>query len=59
MNPFKYGTIVSGKNFCGRKTLLKQIMGYIESSQYIVILGERRVGKSSAVNEAVLKCKVG
>lgn len=56
MNPFKYGTIVSGKNFCGRKTLLKQIVGYIESSQHIVILGERRVGKSSAVYEAVIKC---
>lgn len=56
MNPFKYGTIVSGKDFCGRKTLLKQIIGYVESSQNIVILGERRVGKSSAVYEAVLKC---
>jgi len=33
MNPFKYGTVVSGKDFCGRKTLLKQIIGYIESSQ--------------------------
>ncbi|NVL89482.1 MAG: ATP-binding protein [Desulfobacterales bacterium] len=59
MNPFKYGTIVSGKDFCGRKTLLKQIIGYIESSQHIVVLGERRVGKSSAVYEAVLKCKIG
>ena len=57
MNPFKYGTIVSGKDFCGRNTLLKQIIGYIESSQRIVILGERRVGKSSAVYEAVLKYK--
>ena len=57
MNPFKYGTIVSGKDFCGRKTLLKQISGHIESSQNIVILGERRVGKSSAVYGAVLKCK--
>lgn len=56
MNPFKYGTIVSGKDFCGRKTLLKQIIGYIESSQHIVILGERRVGKTSAVYEAVIKC---
>jgi len=55
MNPFKYGTIVSGRDFCGRKTLLKQIIGYIESSQHIAILGERRVGKSSAVYEAVLK----
>ena len=59
MNPFKYGTVVSGKDFCGRKTLLKQIIGYIESSQRIAILGERRVGKSSAVYEAVLKCKRG
>ena len=57
MNPFKYGTIVSGKDFCGRKALLKQISGHIESSQNIVILGERRVGKSSAVYEAVSKCK--
>ena len=59
MNPFKYGTVVSGKDFCGRKTLLKQIIGYIESSQRIAILGERRVGKSSAVYEAALKCKRG
>jgi hypothetical protein len=59
MNPFKYGTIVSGKDFCGRKTLLKQIIGYIDSSQHIVILGERRVGKSSAVYEAFLKCSGG
>ena len=59
MNPFKYGTVVSGKDFCGRKELLKQIIGYIESSQHIVVLGERRVGKSSAVYEAVLKYKAG
>jgi hypothetical protein len=56
MNPFKYGSIVSGRDFCGRKTLLKQIIGHIESSQHIVILGERRVGKSSVVYEAALKC---
>jgi len=59
MNPFKYGTIVSGRDFCGRKSLLKQIIGYIESSQNIVILGERRVGKSSTVHEAFLKHKRG
>jgi hypothetical protein len=58
MNPFKYGTIVSGRDFCGRKALLKQITGYIESSQNIVVLGERRVGKSSTVYEAFLKCKM-
>lgn len=57
MNPFKYGSIVSGKNFCGRKDLLRQITGHIEASQNIVILGERRIGKSSLVYEAVRKIK--
>ena len=56
MNPFKYGTIVSGEDFCGRKALLKQLTGSIEASQRIVLLGDRRVGKSSAVYEAVLHC---
>lgn len=59
MIPFKYGTIVSGSDFCGRKALLEQIISYIESAQNIVILGERRVGKSSAVYEAVLRSKGG
>lgn len=57
MNPFKYGTIVSGKDFCGRQALLEQLAGHIESAQNVVILGERRIGKSSAVYEAVLRCK--
>lgn len=57
--PFKYGTIVSGKNFCGRAELLAQIVQYIESSQNIVVLGERRVGKSSLVHESVRKWKKG
>ncbi len=55
MNPFKYGSIVQGKDFCGRKGLLKQISGHIESSQNIVVFGERRIGKSSLVFEAVRK----
>jgi AAA+ ATPase superfamily predicted ATPase len=59
MIPFKYGTIVSGRDFCGREALLEQIISYIESAQNIVILGERRVGKSSAVYEAVLGSKGG
>jgi transcriptional regulator with AAA-type ATPase domain len=48
MNPFKYGTIVTGRDLCGRKSLLRQIIGDRESSQRIVILGERGIGKSSA-----------
>jgi len=57
MNPFKYGSIVVGKDFCGRKELLKQIAGHIEASQNIVVCGERRVGKSSLVYEAVRRRK--
>jgi hypothetical protein len=57
MNPFKYGMVVSGKDFCGRKVLLKQICDHIISSQRLVILGERRIGKTSAVCEAVNRCK--
>ena len=53
MNPFKYGMVVSGKDFCGRKALLKQIGNHIISSQRVVVLGERRVGKTSTVYEAV------
>ncbi len=57
MNPFRYGKVVSGQDFCGREALLKQIIGYIKSSQNIVIQGERRIGKSSAIYEAVQRCK--
>lgn len=57
MNPFNYGMVVSGKDFCGRKALLKQICDHIISSQRLVILGERRVGKTSAVWEAIHRCK--
>lgn len=57
--PFKYGSIVSGRDFCGRTDLLAQIMQYVESSQNIVIFGERRVGKSSLVHEFIRKWKKG
>ena len=57
MNPFKYGSIVLGSDFCGRKDLLCQITGHMNASQNIVVLGERRIGKSSLIYEAVRKIK--
>jgi hypothetical protein len=57
MNPFKYGSIVQGKDFCGRKELLKQISAHLEASQNIVVTGERRIGKSSLVYESVRRLK--
>ena len=57
LDPFKYGRIVSGQDFCGRETLLREIIGHIKSSQNIVIQGERRIGKTSVIYEAVRRYK--
>jgi hypothetical protein len=57
MIPFRYGTIVSDTFFCGRKELIRQITELIESSQNIVLHGERRMGKSSLVYEIVRRHK--
>lgn len=57
MNPFKYGQVVSAKDFCPRPELLKQLTGSIESGQNVVLQGERRIGKTSLIYEAVRKTK--
>lgn len=53
--PFKFGQVVQGKDFCGRADLLRHVMTRIESSQNIVLIGERRIGKTSLIHEAVRK----
>lgn len=58
MLPFKYGQVVRGKDFCGRDALLKPIREFINAGQNIVVLGERRVGKTSLVLEAARREKV-
>jgi uncharacterized protein len=55
MNPFKYGSIVSGNDFCSRQDLVVQIAGHIKAAQNIVVLGERRIGKTSLIFEAAKK----
>ena len=57
MNPFKYGQIVSGKDFCPRPQLEKQIKDFINSGQNLLIQGERRVGKTSLICETINKIK--
>lgn len=51
MVPFKYGSVVSGKNFCGRQDLIDQLADYIQSFQNVVVQGERRIGKTSLIYE--------
>ena len=57
MNPFKYGQVVSAKDFCPRPKLVKQLSGYIGTGQNVVLQGERRVGKTSLVYETVRRAK--
>ncbi len=53
MNPFKYGRVVEADDFCPRPILLKQLTAFIKSGQNVVLQGERRVGKTSLIYEAV------
>lgn len=52
MIPFQYGSVVSGKNFCGRQELLIDLQNFFETGQNVVLVGERRIGKTSSVFEA-------
>lgn len=53
MNPFRYGCIVAGENYCPRKELQRQLKELIKSGQNVVIQGPRRMGKTSMVGETV------
>ena len=57
MIPFKYGSVVSGKDFCGRRDSIKELTEFIISSQNVLIQGERRIGKTSLIYETVRKMK--
>lgn len=47
MNPFKYGTIVTGKDFADRKDELKMLVQELTSGQNMIVYSPRRYGKSS------------
>lgn len=53
MNPFKYGQVVSADDFCSRPRLIRELTGFIRSGQKTVLQGERRMGKTSLIYEAV------
>ncbi len=51
MDPFKFGQVVSGKDFCPRPDLIKQVRNYIKQGQNLYVQGERRIGKTSLIYE--------
>ena len=57
MNPFKYGQVVSGDDFCPRPGLVKQMTGFIRSGQNVAVPGERRIGKTSLICEAAQRAR--
>lgn len=57
MLPFKSGMHVLGKDFCGRKQEIKLLQDYILSGARVYLCGERRIGKSSLILEAVRRQK--
>ena len=53
MNPFRFGSVVSGEYFTDRKKEIKEIVSEIKSGQHIVLMSPRRYGKTSLVHEAM------
>ena len=53
MNPFRFGSVVSGEYFTDRKKEIKEIVSEIKAGQHIVVMSPRRYGKTSLVHEAM------
>lgn len=49
MKPFKYGCVVSADFFCPRPLLQNRLTEYVKDGQNVVLVGERRMGKTSLV----------
>ena len=58
MNPFRFGSVVTGEYFTNRKKEIKEIVSEIESGQHIVLMSPRRYGKTSLVNVAMKASRV-
>ncbi|MCF6291406.1 MAG: hypothetical protein L3J03_10485 [Desulfobacterales bacterium] len=56
-NPFRFGGVVQGEQFCPRPDLTKALVGHIRNSQNVYVQGERRVGKTSLICEAGRQAK--
>jgi len=57
MNPFKFGQVVNGNNFCHRPELQQILARSIKIAQNTVLQGDRRMGKTSLVYETVKSLK--
>ena len=54
-NPFKYGTVVSGKDFADRQKELKELSAKLKDPVRIFLLAPRRYGKTSLIENDFAK----
>lgn len=57
MNPFRYGEVVTGKDFCDRPELVGRLRRRLESGRNTAIVGERRTGKTSLIHETARRIR--
>ena len=50
-NPFQFGTIVSGENFCNCEEELSSLKSYIRDGYSVWLYSPRRYGKSSLIQK--------
>ena len=55
MKPFEYGCVVKGDVFCQRPEIESVLTSNMESGQNTVVVGERRMGKTSLIMAAFSK----
>ncbi len=52
-NPFHYGGVVTGEDFCNRQKEVSELTRIIENSQKVFVYSERRFGKTSLVQRVL------
>lgn len=56
-NPFIYGEVVTGNDFCDREEEIKQLRRELADSQKIFLISARRMGKTSLITTVLEKLK--
>lgn len=57
MRPFRFGRVVDGEYFCPRPRLEREIVEIMRNAQSAVVMGERRMGKTSLMKAAATKAR--
>ncbi len=55
MNPFRYGKVVTTPYFTGRETEIKEISTTLFAGNNVILVGQRRIGKTSLIKEVLKK----